>query len=100
MVQNQLEPWKDANIFKKFYFKPATALVKKLPIAPNKLCSNTTKDYYVINLISKSEFQLLILTRCLSIFTTIDEKKEKQKSTLQIFLKKKNWKLMNTVDSR
>ena len=73
--------------------KSSTVLVKKLPIAPNKLCSNTTKEYYVINLISKSEFQLLILTRCLSILTTIDEKKGKQKSILPIFLKKKPHKL-------
>ena len=31
--------------------------------------------------------KLCFLTRCLSIFTTIDEKKEEQESTLQIFLK-------------
>ena len=31
--------------------------------------------------------KLCFLTRCLSIFTTIDEKKEEQKSTYQIFLK-------------
>ena len=31
--------------------------------------------------------KIYFLTRCLSIFTTIDEKKEEQKSTLQIFLK-------------
>ena len=39
-----------------------------------------------------------------SIFTTIYEKKEEQKSTLQIFLKdvteKKNWKFINTIDSQ
>ena len=32
-------------------------------------------------------FKLCFLTRCLAIFTTTDEKKEEQKSTLQIFLK-------------
>ena len=32
-------------------------------------------------------FKLCFLTRCLSIFTAIDEKKEEQKSTYQIFLK-------------
>ena len=32
-------------------------------------------------------FKLCFLTRCLSILTTTDEKKEEQKSTLQIFLK-------------
>ena len=31
--------------------------------------------------------KLCFLTRCLSIFTAIDEKKEEQKSTYQIFLK-------------
>ena len=31
--------------------------------------------------------KLCFLTKCLSIFTTIDEKKEEQKSTYQIFLK-------------
>ena len=31
--------------------------------------------------------KIYFLTRCLSIFTTIDEKKEEQKSTVQIFLK-------------
>ena len=39
-----------------------------------------------------------------SIFTTIDEKREEQKATLQIFLKdvteKKTWKFINTVNSR
>ena len=39
-----------------------------------------------------------------SIFTTIYEKKEEQKSTLKIFLKdvteKKNWKFINTIDSQ
>ena len=39
-----------------------------------------------------------------SIFTTIDEKKEEQKSTLQIFLKgvtgEKMWKFINTVNSQ
>ena len=38
------------------------------------------------------------------IFTTIDEKNEEQKSTLQIFLKdvteEKIWKFINTVDYR
>ena len=31
--------------------------------------------------------KIYFLTRCLSIFTTIDEKKEEKKSTLQLFLK-------------
>ena len=31
--------------------------------------------------------KLCFLTKCLSIFTTIDEQKEEQKSTYQIFLK-------------
>ena len=48
--------------------------------------------------------KLCFLTRCLSIFTTIDEKKEEQKSAYQIFLKdvteEKTWKFINTVDSR
>ena len=39
-----------------------------------------------------------------SIFTTIDEKKEEQKSTLQIFLRdvtgEKMWKFINTVNSQ
>ena len=47
---------------------------------------------------------VFLLDASLFIFTTIDEKKEEQKSTYQIFLKdvteEKTWKFINTVDSR
>ena len=35
----QAEPQVNANIFKKFYSKLATDLVKKLPISSDEICS-------------------------------------------------------------
>ena len=45
------------NLPKTQTFSIATDLLKKLPIAPNKFCSSTTKDYYAdIYNNKKSEF--------------------------------------------
>ena len=41
----QLEPTKNTNIFKNFYFDLAGRLVRKLPVALNKFNNNSTKQY-------------------------------------------------------
>ena len=46
----------NANIFKKFYFKLATDQVKKLPIVPNNLCTNSAK-YYIFIIKIESNFR-------------------------------------------
>ena len=43
----QLEPTKNANTFKDFFFNLAGNLVRKLPVALNKFNNNMTKQYYM-----------------------------------------------------
>ena len=43
---NLFEPCKNGNIFKKFYPEVATNIVKQLPVAPNKVNTNTIEDYH------------------------------------------------------
>ena len=43
----QIEPTKNANIFKDLYPDLAGTLVKKLPVALNKFNNNSTKQYYM-----------------------------------------------------
>ena len=42
----QFEPLENANTFKRFYSELAGGLQEKLPRAPNKFTSQTTKNYY------------------------------------------------------
>ena len=42
----QFEALENANTFKRFYSELAGGLQEKLPIAPNKFTSQTTKNYY------------------------------------------------------
>ena len=46
MVQFNSKNWKTANTFKRFYSELAGGLQEKLPKAPNKFTSQTTKNYY------------------------------------------------------
>ena len=50
----QIEAQENVNTFKRFYSELAVGLQKKLPRAPNKFTSQTTKSYYPKTLCSKS----------------------------------------------
>ena len=54
----QIEPTKNANIFKDFYSDVAGTLIRKLPVALNKLNNNSTKQYYMIIEKSCHNFEL------------------------------------------
>ena len=58
-VQFNSKFWKTQNIFSRFYSELAGELREKLPKAPNKFTSQTTKNYYAKTLCNVSnDFEL------------------------------------------
>ena len=55
----QFEPRENISIFKKVFSKLAKNLGKKLPAAPNKFNSGTTKDYYTSIINNKKQFSVI-----------------------------------------
>ena len=78
MVLFNLKHWKTQNTFKKFYSELPGDLQEKLPRAPNKFTSLTTKNYYAktsCNLSNDFEFSNVSKENIKKILLSIDTSK-------------------------